>query len=171
MHSQPQMYEAVLSLGSNQGDRQGWLERACEALAAWPGIRMADRSPIYETEPVDVHPEFAEHLYLNRIVIVETDLEPEAFSTAVHAIEQRLGRQRGRGANLPRTIDIDIITCADRRCDLPHLTLPHPRARQRRFVLQPLADLRPGLVLPGERRTVAELLAELPETPRVSRLV
>ncbi len=125
---------------------------------------------MYETEPVDVPPAFAGFFYLNEVVIVETTLAVKAFSDAVHAIEARLGRQRGAIPNLPRTIDIDIITFGALRVETPTLTLPHPRARERRFVLQPLADLRPGLVLPGERRSVADLLRALPEAPRVTRL-
>ncbi len=124
---------------------------------------------MYETEPVDVPPAFAGLFYLNAVVIVETTLEVKAFSDAVHAIEARLGRQRGATPNMPRTIDIDIITFDALRVDSPTLSLPHPRARERRFVLQPLADLRPGLILPGERRSVADLLRALPETPRVTR--
>ena len=124
---------------------------------------------MYETEPVDVPHAFAGLFYLNAVVIVETTLAVKTFSDAVHAIEARLGRQRGAIPNLPRTIDIDIITFDALRVDSPTLALPHPRARERRFVLQPLADLRPGLVLPGERRSVADLLRALPEAPRVTR--
>lgn len=147
-----------------------WLDRACDALDEWPGIRVTERSPDYETEPVDVPQAFADDCFVNRVVIVETDLVSQAFSDAVHAIEHRLGRTRGTRPNLPRTIDIDIVAFGDLRQDLPHLTLPHPRATTRRFVLQPLADLRPALVLPGERLTVAELLDNLPQTPLVTRL-
>lgn len=124
---------------------------------------------MYETEPVDVPPAFACDLYLNRIAVVETTLETEAFSDAVHEIERRLGRTRGTEPNLPRNIDIDIIVLGSICTTSPALTLPHPRARERRFVLQPLADLRPGLILPGDDRTVAERLRDLPEHPRVTR--
>ena len=161
----------MLSLGSNRGDRLAWLKRACEALAARPGFSLTACSPVYETEPVGVRPEFEGHLYLNQVVIVETALEPEAFSEAVHDIERQLGRTRVPATpNLPRTIDIDIVAFGELRSDLPALTLPHPRARTRRFVLQPLADLRPDYVLPGETRTVSELLSRLPEKPGVCRL-
>jgi 2-amino-4-hydroxy-6-hydroxymethyldihydropteridine diphosphokinase len=183
--------EAILSLGSNQGDRFAWLGRARDALALYsrtygtaadapaagpdprdgpPPIRILECSPVYETEPVDVPATFAGQLYLNQVVIVETALDAAAFSDAVHAVERRLGRTRGPLPNLPRTIDIDIVAFGGLRSDAPDLTLPHPRARARRFVLQPLADLRPGFVLPGETRTVSELLLSLPPAPRVTRL-
>ncbi len=159
----------MLSLGSNQGDRLEWLNQASEALNICPGIRVLDRSPVYETEPVDVPSVFADRLYLNKILIVTTTLKPEVFSSAIHEIEHQLGRMRERTLNLPRTLDIDIITLGNLRSDSPSLTLPHPRARVRRFVLQPLADLRPDLILPGEHLTVTELLRSLPETPRVTK--
>ena len=165
----PHSTEAVLSLGSNQGDRLAWLNQAVAALSAWPGIRLLESSPVYETEPVDAPPAFAGQLYLNQVVIVATTLAAEAFSDAVHAVERQLGRTRGAVPNLPRTIDIDIITLGALRSGSPVLTLPHPRARERRFVLQPLADLRPGFILPGETLSVADRLRALPEVPRVTR--
>lgn len=166
----PPATEAVLSLGSNQGDRPAWLRRACDALDACHGIRVTARSPVYETEPVDVPPDFDRHLYLNQTVIVETALPPPLFSQAVHGIERQLGRTRSDTRNLPRPIDIDIITYGDLRLDTPALTLPHPRARVRRFVLQPLADLRPDFILPDDIQTVTDLLRALPPTPSVTRL-
>ncbi len=147
-----------------------WLDRTCEALDGWLGIRVTERSPDYETEPVGVPEEFAHCRFVNRIVIAETDLTAQAFSDAVHEIERRLGRARGTRRSLPRTVDIDVVAFGDLIQNAPDLTLPHPRATARRFVLQPLADLRPALILPGERLTVAELLDALPETPLVSRL-
>lgn len=169
-HNASQTTEAILSLGSNQGDRLTWLKQACTALDALQDVRLLERSPMYETEPVNVPPCFTHDFYLNQIVIVETTLTPLAFSKAAHLIEQHLGRTRDVIPNLPRTLDIDIITFGTLRTHTPELTLPHPRARERRFVLQPLADLRPDLVLPGETRSVADLLRTLPGVPRVTRL-
>ena len=165
----PESREAILSLGSNQGDRLAGLDRACAALDIWPGIRLLARSPVYETEPVGVPPAFSGHLYLNRVVIVNTPLAPAAFSNAIHTIEEHLGRVRGATPGLPRVIDIDIITFGDLHLDTPELTLPHPRARTRRFVLQPLADVYPDFVFPGDTQTVSGLLRALPPTPRVTR--
>lgn len=164
-----QHHDVVLSLGSNQGDRFAWLTRAREALEAWPEIRLLACSPVYETEPDGVPQAFALHRFLNQVVLVTTILAPEVFSNAVHAIEERLGRTRGAVPGSPRTIDIDIIAFGTLRSDAPELTLPHPRARLRRFVLQPLADLRPELVLPGDTRSVSDLLRSLPPGPAVRR--
>ena len=161
--------EAILSLGSNQGDRLAWLKRAGLELLALPDTSCVAFSPVYETEPVGVSSEFAGLNFLNCVVIVQTGLSPESFSAAIHAVEDRLGRTRGDTPNLPRTIDIDIIAFGALRLESPSLTLPHPRARGRRFVLQPLADLRPGFVFPGDSKTVADLLSALPPFPQVTR--
>ncbi len=164
-----QRHEAILSLGSNQGDRLAALKQAGLELLALPETCAVAFSPVYETEPVGA-PEGYGHLrFLNCVVILETGLSPEAFSQAIHAIEARLGRTRTAAAGLPRVIDLDILTFGDVLSDAPHLTLPHPRACGRRFVLQPLTDLRPGFVFPGQSQTVSELLRTLPPEPRVWR--
>jgi 2-amino-4-hydroxy-6-hydroxymethyldihydropteridine diphosphokinase len=165
-----QTCEAILSLGSNQGDRLAWLKRAGLELLALPDTRCVAFSPVYETDPVGVPAEFAAHLFLNCIIVVETRLAPDAFSAAIHAAEERLGRTRGSAPNQPRTIDIDIITFGSLHVASPALTLPHPRACERRFVLQPLADLRPDFVFPGDAKTVSERLNALPPEPRVNRI-
>lgn len=157
----------ILSLGSNLGDRRANLLAAHDALAAHPGMRLVARAPIYETEPVGVPDRYRAIRYYNTIVVIESVLDPDACSVAVHAIEAHLGRRRGARRNVPRLIDIDLIVCGEARRDTAALRLPHPEAAHRRFVLQPLADVCPGLVLPGQSRTVRELLAELPPTPAV----
>lgn len=163
--------ESALSLGSNQGDRLDWLAHARHALAGTPGVRILACSPVYETEPVEVPEAFTHQQYLNQVVIVETMLDARSLSDIVHAIEKRLGRTRGPTPNQPRIIDIDIITFGGLRSDTPDLTLPHPRAHTRRFVLQPLADLRPDMILPGKSLTIADLLRTLPPEPCVTRLM
>ena len=159
--------EVILSLGSNLGDRRAHLIAARAALAALPATRLVACAPLYETEPVDA-PADGGRLYLNTVLVLESALEPEAFSEAMHAIEARLGRVRGPERHAPRPIDIDLVAFGDLRRDTPSLRLPHPEAARRRFVLQPLADVRPGLRLPGQSRTVRELLAALPTTPAVA---
>lgn len=161
--------ETVFSLGSNQGDRLVWLARAVEALRNEASLCVTACSPVYETDPVGVSAPFRDQCYLNQIVLAETTLTPAALLETVHAIENNLGRVRGPVRNLPRTLDIDIIALGTRRIASETLTLPHPRAHERRFVLQPLADLRPDLRLPGFGRSVAELLDALPETPGAVR--
>lgn len=159
--------EAILSLGSNLGDRKQHLEDAIRALRTLPETRVGAIAPLYETEPVDVPEAFRSQNYYNTAVILETTLEPDILSLAVHAIEADLGRVRDGVRNSPRTIDIDIIACDEMRSDRKDLRLPHPEASSRRFVCQPIADLRPGYVLPGQPRTVSEILESLPETPSI----
>ncbi|MDD2456444.1 MAG: 2-amino-4-hydroxy-6-hydroxymethyldihydropteridine diphosphokinase [Kiritimatiellae bacterium] len=161
--------EAVLSLGSNLGARLQSLEQARGLIGRHPDMRVTATSPIYETEPCGAPEAFAALHYLNMAVIVETSLPPLILSEAVHAVERAMGRRRGACPNLPRNIDIDIICHGEITLATPVLTLPHPRAHLRRFVLQPLSDLLPGLILPGQTGTVTDLLRGLPETPRVAR--
>ena len=125
-------------------------------------------SPVYETEPVGVAAHFAHACFLNCVAIAETTLAAAAIAHEAHAIEDRCGRTRSGNLNEPRTLDIDIVAIGDLVCESPDLTLPHPRARQRRFVLQPLVDLRPDYRLPGDALTVSNLLRKLPPTPRVT---
>ena len=160
--------EAVLSLGSNLGDRRANLLAARVALAALPDTHVVACAPIYETEPVGAPAGEETRLYLNTVLVLESALVPEALSTAMHAIEARLGRVRGPERHAPRPIDIDLVAFGDLRRNTPSLRLPHPEAAHRRFVLQPLADVRPDLLLPGQSRTVHELLAALPLTPAVA---
>ena len=131
---------AVVSLGSNVGNRAALLARARAALAKLPETRLLDASAVRETEPVDVPPEFAAQKFLNQAAVFETTLAPRAFARAMHAIEDRLGRVR-TVRNGPRTIDLDLILFGDVRLETPELTLPHPRAHLRAFVREPLAEL------------------------------
>lgn len=153
-------HKAILSLGSNIGDRADWLTRATEAIAALPSTRIIARSSLYKTEAVNVPAEFKDQSFLNAVLIVETTLSPKQLSKAVHQIEDQLQRTRDI-PNQPRTIDIDIITFDNLISDDKDLTLPHPRAHLRGFVLHPLAELAPNLILPGQKATVTELLALL----------
>ena len=131
----------VLCLGSNIEPRLDYLDRAQAALCALPGTRLAAASATEETEPVGVPPEFAGRKFLNRLLVLETALAPLALSRAMHAIEDSLGRVRGEVRNVPRTIDIDMIDYEGVVSDDPELTLPHPRAKERDFVMRPLRAL------------------------------
>jgi 2-amino-4-hydroxy-6-hydroxymethyldihydropteridine diphosphokinase len=115
-----------------------YLNRAQEALCALPGTRFLASSGTDETEPVDVPAGFEEQRFLNRIVVVETELQPMDLSRLMHRIEDDLGRVRGAVRNIPRTIDIDMIDYEGVTMDDPELTLPHPRAKEREFVMEPL---------------------------------
>ncbi len=141
----PAAVRAVVALGSNVGARATYLKRALAALAALPETRLLDVSAVRETEPVDVPAEFAAQKFLNQAAVFETTLAPLAFSRAMHAVEDRLGRVR-TVRNGPRTIDLDLILFGDVRLDTSELTLPHPRAQERAFVLDPLNEL--GIRLP-----------------------
>lgn len=135
---------AIVSLGSNIEPRAEFLAQARAALASFPGTRLVQASSISETEPVDVPPEFAEQKFLNQIVVCETTLSPDDFACRMHAIEDALGRVR-TVRNGPRTIDVDLIDFGGIVRNDPVLTLPHPRAHERAFVLNPLREL--GLTL------------------------
>ena len=162
-------FEAGVSLGSNLGDRAANLREAVRRLAETPGVRLLARSSDWETEPVDVPPEFADRPYLNAVAVFETTLPLEAWSARCHEVERELGRVR-TGWHHPRTIDVDLLYYGDAVRDEPHLRLPHPQIASRRFVCAPLAEVRPALRLPGLPGAVADLLAALPERPAAARL-
>lgn len=134
------MARAVVSLGSNIGDRAAHLKRAVEFLSNLPETKFVKASGIIETEPVDVPEEFSGMKFLNQAAVFETNLSPHEFSDRMHAIEDDMGRVR-LVRNGPRTIDIDLIDFGGVKMDDPELTLPHPRAKERDFVLVPLAEL------------------------------
>ena len=155
-----------VALGSNVGDRLGHLNAARKALEKLRAGENAPLfSPIYETEPVDCTPGTAP--YLNAVMEIEYDGEPLALFHALQEIERAQGRPTAHARNAPRTLDLDLLYAGDCILQTPELTLPHPRLTQRRFVLQPLADLRPDLILPGTQQTVFQLLAGLPPFPGV----
>ena len=132
--------KVVLSLGSNIHPRREYLFKAIEALSHLPQTRFLAQSSIYETKGEDV-PAFAKDMdFLNMAAIFSTSLEPLEFLGHIHEIEKSLGRERDV-KNGPRTIDIDIVEFGTRKMDTPQLTLPHPRAACRRFVVSPLAEL------------------------------
>ncbi|MBQ1345985.1 MAG: 2-amino-4-hydroxy-6-hydroxymethyldihydropteridine diphosphokinase, partial [Kiritimatiellae bacterium] len=134
------MMRAVVSLGSNAGPREANLAQALAALAAFPRTRLVAASRVRETEPVGVPPEFAHLKFLNQAAVFESDLSPEDFAARMHAVEDALGRVR-TVRNGPRTVDVDLVDFGGLVRDTPALTLPHPRARERAFVMEPLAEL------------------------------
>jgi len=133
-------FRAIVSLGSNMEPRAAYLKQALASLCEMPNTRLVAASEVEETEPVDVPDEFSGMLFLNQIAIFQTGLEVHDFSRRMHAIEDALGRVR-TVRNGPRTIDIDLIDFAGMHLDEPELTLPHPRAAEREFVVRPLARL------------------------------
>ena len=145
----------VLALGSNLGDRLANLQAAVDALA--PGLEEVAVSPVYETAPVGGPPQPD---YLNAVLVAATSLPPRAVLDRGRAAEAALGRARGPRWG-PRTLDVDVIAYGNEISSDPELTLPHPRAHERAFVLAPWHDVDPGAVIPG-RGPVAGLLAALP---------
>jgi 2-amino-4-hydroxy-6-hydroxymethyldihydropteridine diphosphokinase len=144
-------------LGANIGDRRQSLAAALDALAAEPEIEIVAVSSQRETEPVG----YADQpRFLNAAAAVDTELGPQALLDRLLAVERSLGRTRDGPRFGPRTIDLDLLVYGDERIDEPGLEVPHPRLHERRFALEPLHELDPGLVVPG-RGPVGELLAGL----------
>ncbi|GAA4797814.1 2-amino-4-hydroxy-6-hydroxymethyldihydropteridine diphosphokinase [Streptomyces ziwulingensis] len=150
---------AVLSLGANLGNRLETLQGAIDALEDTPGVRVKGVSPVYETEPWGVDPG-TQPSYLNAVVVLKTTLPPSSLLERAHAVEEAFHRVREERWG-PRTLDVDIVAYADVVSDDPHLTLPHPRAHERAFVLAPWHDLDPDARLAG-RGPVADLLGAVP---------
>jgi 2-amino-4-hydroxy-6-hydroxymethyldihydropteridine diphosphokinase len=142
----------VLSLGTNIEPRQANLNEARERISNIPSTRISRTSSIIETDPVDVPEEFLNMKFLNQVVIVETTLDVKDFSDAIHKIEDDMGRIRGPVRNTPRPIDIDIITFDDLQINTPELTLPHPRAHERDFVMKPLREIIPNFTFPASNQ-------------------
>ncbi|MGW2864899.1 2-amino-4-hydroxy-6-hydroxymethyldihydropteridine diphosphokinase [Streptomyces sp. SDr-06] len=146
---------AVIALGSNLGNRLETLQGAIDALEDTPGLRVKAVSPVYETEPWGVEAG-SQPSYFNAVVVVKTTLPPASLLERGHAIEEAFDRVRDERWG-PRTIDVDIVAYADVVSDDPVLTLPHPRAHQRAFVLAPWHDVEPEAQLPGHG-SIADLL-------------
>jgi 2-amino-4-hydroxy-6-hydroxymethyldihydropteridine diphosphokinase len=147
---------AFVGIGSNLGDREAHLRRAIELLSAEEGIEIAAVSEIRETDPVGP---VEQGQFLNGAVLVETDLAPRELLARLLDIERRMGRVRSERFG-PRTIDLDLLLYGNEIVDEPGLTVPHPRLHERRFALEPLAELDPGLTIPG-LGPISALLAEL----------
>ena len=148
------MTRVYVGLGANLGDRERTLREAVAALAAEDGVEVVAVSNLRETEPVGVG---EQPYFLNGAVALETTLTARELLDLLLAIEQRFGRVRLSGEHGPRTLDLDLLLYGEEEIDEPGLTVPHPRLHERLFVLEPLADLAPGLVVPG-RGDVESLL-------------
>jgi len=138
---------AVISIGSNLGERRNNLQGAVDTLADTPEVWVTGVSPVYETAPVDA-PEGSRD-FLNAIVLLDTTLAARTLLERALAVESAYGREREGERNAPRTLDVDLIVVGDRRADEEDLVLPHPRAAERAFVLVPWLDLEPDAEIPG----------------------
>jgi 2-amino-4-hydroxy-6-hydroxymethyldihydropteridine diphosphokinase len=149
---------AYVALGSNLGDREATLLGAVDALAAEPGIDVVAVSRFFDTEPVGY---LDQPRFLNGAAALETTLTARELLEVLLAVERRFGRSRdGIPAQGPRTLDLDLLLVGETEIDEPGLSVPHPRLHERKFVLEPLSDLDPGLDVPGRGR-VEEILARL----------
>jgi 2-amino-4-hydroxy-6-hydroxymethyldihydropteridine diphosphokinase len=153
-----------ISLGSNVGDRAANLRAAVERLGEIGSIKA--KSGSYETEPVELRDQ---PWFLNSVIALETSLSPVELLKKVLAIEQEMGRIRMRDKG-PRSIDIDILLFGEKIVEERGLKIPHPAMHQRRFVLEPLAEIAPEAVHPKLQKTARELLAALPVGQLVRRL-
>jgi 2-amino-4-hydroxy-6-hydroxymethyldihydropteridine diphosphokinase len=150
------MTKAFVGIGSNLGDREAHMRSALELLAAEKAIEVVAVSELRETDPVGP---VEQGRFVNGAALLETELSPRELLGRLLTIEGRLGRVRNERFG-PRTIDLDLLVYGDAEVDEPGLTVPHPRLHERRFALEPLADLAPDLVVPG-RGPISALLAEL----------
>ena len=152
---------AGIALGSNLGDRLANLRAARERVLGLPAAAPPLlASAVYETEPIGC--EIGAAPFLNAVVEMGFAREPTELLEMLRTIEQDLGRSPAHEKNTSRTIDLDLLYCGPERVETARLQLPHPRMHDRRFVLQPLTDIRPDLVLPGQSESVVELLRRLP---------
>lgn len=137
---------AYVGLGANLGDREATLRRALDLLGAREGVAVDAVSTLRETEPVGF---LDQPRFLNGAVRLETELSPRELLAALLEVERELGRDRSGPRFGPRTVDLDLLLYGEVELDEDGLTVPHPRLHERGFVLEPLAELAPGLVVPG----------------------
>ena len=160
----------AVALGSNLGDRLENLQAARRQLLELDEVHPPILSSgIYETEPVDCERDASK--FLNAVVEFDYDGDPGQLLEQLAQIEESLGRKRDHQKNVSRTIDIDVLYCGDRQIDNERLQLPHPRMHLRKFVLQPLTDIRPELILPNQRKTIRQLLEASDESGDVVRVM
>ena len=153
--------KAVVALGTNQGEREQTLQEAVSDLRATEGVVVVAESSVIETVALtESGYDDSAPAYLNQVVIIHTAWPAEHLLARLHEIEQRHGRQRDGVQYAPRTLDLDIIDWGGVARDVPGLTLPHPRAHERTFVLAPWLEVEPEAAIPG-RGSVRDLLAQL----------
>jgi 2-amino-4-hydroxy-6-hydroxymethyldihydropteridine diphosphokinase len=160
---------AILALGSNLGDSREIILNAMARLQTFSG-RPILKSSLWETSPVDCPP--GSRKFVNAVVglVPRKEETPESLLGQLRELEKEYGRMPRKIFNEPRPLDLDLIAFGKEIRNSPELILPHPRAHLRRFVLQPLAEIAPELILPGRRNTVAEILAGLPAGETVTRI-
>lgn len=161
------MNRAYLSLGSNRGDRDGNLEKAIKLLSDWAGNIVAESS-LFETLPWKM---IDSTDFLNQVILLETALPAEKLMDVIFQIETLMGRVRTQKKYEPRTIDIDILFFNDEIIETDGLTVPHPLMQQRRFVLEPFAEIAPDFIHPVFQKSIRGILKECPDKSKVRKLV
>ena len=160
----------AVALGSNLGDRLENLRAARRQIIELAGVRPPVFSAgIYETEPVDCEPGASN--FLNTVIEFDFEGDPMQLLEELARIEESSGRKRDHPKNVSRRIDIDLLYCGDQQIDNERLQLPHPQMHLRKFVLQPLVDIRGDLILPNQRKAVRELLPKPDESGEMVRLM
>jgi len=160
---------ALIALGSNVGDSISLVRQAMRRLQTLSGVTLKESS-LWESSPVDCPP--GSPMFFNAAVMVEptADETPESLLAKLKSLEKEFGRHPKTVLNEPRPLDLDLIAFGSEIRSSPRLTLPHPRAHQRRFVLEPLNEIAPDLVLPGQVKSIRQLLAELASDEVVRKL-
>lgn len=160
---------AIVALGSNLGDSAKVVRDAMERLQNFSDEPVL-KSSLWQTAPVDCPPGSPKFVNAVAGLVPRKDETPESLLKKLHKLEKEFGRAPKKIHNEPRPLDLDLIAFGNEVRHSPELTLPHPRAHLRRFVLQPLSEIAPNLILPGQTRSVAELLAQLPATDVAERI-
>ena len=162
-------HSVFIALGSNLGDSKQNVLRAITELQKFSDQPLA-KSSLWETHPVDCAP--GSPPFVNAVValVPRPGESPESLLARLQSLEKQLGRRTKSVLNEPRPLDLDLIAFGNEMRATPELTLPHPRAHQRRFVLAPLNEIAPQLILPGQRQTVAQLLDQLPPEQSARKL-
>jgi len=157
-------YTAFVGLGSNIGDKEDNLKKALDLLNSCPGVRVKKVSSFYRTAPLGYT---RQDWFLNAAAELETGLSPHELLSVLLDVERKLGRERGVRWG-PRTVDLDLLVFGAEEIKTPGLTVPHPRMGERAFVMVPLAEIAPELVLPG-RGTASELAGQLAKRQAISK--
>ena len=161
---------AAIAIGSNLGDRLLNLQMARDQIRTLDGVTLPiAQSAVYETSPVDC--ETGAQKFYNAVIEIGFENSADELFKGLQEIERALGRKPNHKRNVSRTIDLDLLYFGSEERAKPPLQLPHPRMTERTFVLQPLCDIAPDLRLPGQTKNVGELLAQLRDPGKITRLI